>query len=221
MTLKSFTEFQVLLEGHYRTTKETAWQPYHADMIERYIARSGLSLDEAAEKIMMSHPQNFGIPGIAEFQKAFSAVLDSRLDAEANAAWSKVTRNVNYYKSITFEDPRICAAFEAIGGISGYSTRAIEYKPLMQKDFILAFKRADSLKGNLPLIEFHGNCDNADLHMIYVGNEERIRIALNVQKTQRPAIGAMYDVSQKLQVKFSHDDINQIRNDAEGLEACN
>ena len=113
------------------------------------------------------------------------------------------------YKSIAFEDPRITYAFESIGGIEGYCNRDTKYYKLMRDDFIKAFKSASVLADTLPTYVFHGCLDDSDSKTIYVGSEERIRIAADKSRPQ-----SLATISSGLRVTFDDNDIAAIQAEA-------
>ena len=204
--MTTFNELQIELESYYGFR----YSDMEFALIVKYLKERNVPPIVAFEKVTLELSKSFKcLPDVAMFRKALEAVTASTLDVEALRAWDVVTKKVTYYKSIAFEDPRITYAFESIGGIKGYCNRETKYYKLMRDDFIKAFKSASALADTLPTYAFHGSLDDSDSKMIYVGNEERIRIAADKAKTQSLAA-----ISSTLRVTFDDKDKAAIQEQA-------
>lgn len=207
--MTTFNELQIELESYYASDRQLRYSDMEFALIVKYLKERNVPPIVAFEKVTLEHSKSFKcLPDVAMFRKALEAVTASILDVEALRAWEIVTKKVTYYKSIAFEDPRITYAFESIGGIEGYCNRDAKYNKLMRDDFIKAFKSASALADTLPTRIFHGCLDDSDSKTIYVGNEERIRIAVN------KSVPSLATISSGLRVTFDDKDMAAIQEQA-------
>jgi Domain of unknown function (DUF6475) len=108
----------------------------------------------------------------------------ANVEVEAAKAYALLEKKSYRYASIAIEDPRISHALQAIGGWINFCDRTTEEAPFMRKGFIAAFKSANEM--NLPKEprKFRGELETADNNMIYIGNEENIKLLLTSDATK-------------------------------------
>lgn len=204
--MNTFNELQVQLETYYGFN----YVDIEFALIVKYLREHGVEPMEAFERIALHHSKSYkSLPDVAMFREALDSITKSNIEIEASNAWDVVTRKIHRYKSIVFEDPRVTFAFDAIGGISGYCDSEVKFLPLMRNRFIEAFKHANNSRGKLPTYAFHAGLDDSDAKMIFVGNEERIRIEM--QKTHNPTLST---ISSGLRVTFDESEITEMRAEA-------
>lgn len=100
------------------------------------------------------------------------------VDVEAAQAYALLEKKSYRYASIAIEDPRIVHALQSIGGWLYFCDRSTEEAPFIRKSFIAAFKAANEMGLPKEPRKFSGELDNADCNMIYIGNEENIKLQL-------------------------------------------
>ena len=199
-----FIEMQVIIESHYKAQ----YEPYHSELIRKYIDSEKIPYDVALNEILKSHPVNFGLPDYAAVNKALSEKTGNRIQIEAEKAWNDVKRKVSYTHSIVFEDPRACYAFEQIGGIDGYCNGQVKYLELQKKNFVEAFARAHRMQLST-IRTFHGSLDDSDKRTVYVGNKDRIMIELAKNPSE------FVSVANKLQVSYNRQELEEMHDKAE------
>jgi len=176
----NFNEMQMLIEKHYSSvTNGERYEDYHADMIKSFLDSKGIDYSEAGKRVILNHSKNFrSLPDIALFNKVFETVDKANVEVEAAKAYALLEKKSYRYASIAIEDPRISHALQAIGGWMNFCDRTTEEAPFMRKGFIAAFKCANEM--NLPKEprKFRGELETADNNMIYIGNEENIKLLL-------------------------------------------
>lgn len=203
--MTTFNELQIELEKYY----VDRYSDMEFALIVKFLKERNVPPMVAYDKVTLEHSKTYKcLPDVALFRKALESVTSSILDVEALRAWDHVTKHVTYYRSIVFEDPRTTYAFESIGGLEGYCNGDVKYAKLMRSDFVKAFKAASALKDTLPTYMFHGCLDDSDSKAIYVGDEERIRIAM---KSSAPSLST---ISSGLRVAFDDADMSAITEEA-------
>lgn len=176
----NFTDMQLLIEKHYSSvTNNETYEPYHSAMIKEFLDSKGIDYAEAGKRVILHHSKNFrSLPDIALFNKVFETVSKASVEVEAAQAYALLERKSYKYASIAIEDPRIVHALQSIGGWLYFCDRSTEESPFMRKSFIAAFKAAHEMRLPVDPRKFSGELDGADKNMIYLGNEENIKLQL-------------------------------------------
>jgi len=92
-------------------------------------------LDDLFKRVVMKFSNQYKVPpGISVFQEL--NVNKSRLRAEAIEHWKRISDIINIYRDIFFEDIRIQAAIEAMGGWVDFCNRNPQYEVLDLERFI-------------------------------------------------------------------------------------
>lgn len=110
----------------------------------------------------------------------FHGYMNTEADTsrEAAEAWRQLALKSNRYHSIAIEDPKTVYALDRIGGWLTFCDRSHDGEVFMRNEFLKAYAMSkDSMCDNTPKL-YHGELDNSDKRLIYLGNEEKIKIAI-------------------------------------------
>lgn len=128
------------------------------------------------------------------------SMMHTEADDEKAAveAWRQLAIKSNRYSSIAIEDPRTAYALDRVGGWMTFCDRTVDGEVFMRRDFIAAFKSAKDAMLDNRVKTYRGELDNADKHMLYLGNETAIKAAILEQKTE-PVMVAFDEALAKVQ----------------------
>lgn len=171
------SEFMTGIVAHYG--------PYKSDISERIVLKYIIEyfpenqLENIFSKLTMKYSNQYKTPpDPAKFEEIFG-VTEQRIEAQALKHFSEITKKVNSYSDILFEDPRLQAAIQGMGGWIQFCQRPSdpESETWARKEFIKLYKLYSDDRSGINQVVLKG-LHSGDRNVIMYGDRKKCELIL-------------------------------------------
>jgi len=183
MTYAKFMEAVTSFYGNYRNE-------FIEDIVIKYIKTTfeEHDLPDIFASLVKRYTNQYKTPpDVAVFEEIFKK---DNIEAEAMDAYNEVNNNICSYRDIMFEDIRVQAVIESMGGWIAYCQRDPNYESLHRKEFIKLFKLYTNNPPSIRHRILRGLLDKNEC--IFIGNRnECLKLLEHNPASEMPGINKM------------------------------